>query len=99
MALEGGVVFVGIRFCSEIFTSEKYDKEGRTVTLEFDSVFVVNTYWPNSGDKLAKLPGRREWNKQFVSFVETLKHKHVIVAGDLNVAPHPVDLHNPKVRT
>lgn len=41
--------------------SEKYDKEGRTVTVEFNSVFIVNSYWPNSGDKLSKLPGRREW--------------------------------------
>jgi exodeoxyribonuclease III len=56
----------------------------------------VNTYWPNSGDKLAKLQKRQDFNKAFQGFIATLKHKHVVVAGDLNVAPHPVDLHNPK---
>ena len=72
-----------------------FDGEGRTVTLEFGAFFVVNSYWPNSGDKLKNLPKRREWNKAFSAFVLGLKQlKPVVVVGDLNVAPHPVDLHN-----
>lgn len=35
-------------------------------------------------------------NKEFDAFLQTLKHKSVLLLGDLNVAPHPVDLHNPK---
>ncbi len=76
--------------------AEKHDSEGRVLTLEFEQFFLVNTYWPNAGDKLAKLQNRRAFNKAFQAFIGTLRHKHVIVAGDLNVAPHPVDLHNPK---
>ncbi len=75
--------------------SDKHDTEGRVLTLEFDQFFLINTYWPNSGDKLAKLEKRRDFNKTFQAFVASLSHKHVIVAGDLNVAPHGVDLHNP----
>lgn len=36
-------------------------------------------------------------NKEFEGFLQTLKHKPCFVMGDLNCAPHPVDLHNPKV--
>ncbi len=76
--------------------AEKHDSEGRVLTLEFDKFFLVNVYCPNAGANLKKLPNRRDFNRRFADFVKSLSHKHVIVAGDLNVAPEPIDLYNPK---
>lgn len=82
-----------------------YD-EGREITLylpTFD-LAIVNVYVPNSGvDKknpLKRLDLRvQEWDLQFSEYVKSLNTKSVIVAGDLNVALHPMDVHNPKTLT
>src|SRR5690606_12034420 len=34
---------------------EKHDKEGRCLTAEYDTFFLVTTYIPNSGQKLQNL--------------------------------------------
>jgi exonuclease III len=41
------------------------DSEGRLITAEFDNFFVVSTYVPNAGDKLANLPKRMKWDQLF----------------------------------
>ena len=74
------------------------DTEGRVLTLEFPNCFVVNVYTPNSQSELARLPYRVEtWDPAFRLFVANLTaSKHVLVAGDLNVAHQEIDLANPK---
>ena len=37
---------------------EEYDNEGRTITLEYDSFFLVNCYVPNSKRELERLESR-----------------------------------------
>ncbi len=76
---------------------EQHDAEGRVLTLEFARFYLVNTYAPNAGGGLKRLPNRRDFNRRFLDFVSDLgRRKLVVVAGDLNVAPEPVDLYNPK---
>lgn len=75
---------------------EEHDKEGRMLTLEFDSFFLTNVYTPNSQRGLARLDYRMEWDDAFRSFVSDLRsNKPVIVCGDLNVAHQEIDLKNP----
>lgn len=80
---------------------EKHDKEGRVITLEFEKVFIVTVYTPNSKDDLARLPYRhKEWDVDFLEYVRKLeKSKPVIFCGDLNVAHKEIDLANPKTNT
>ena len=76
---------------------ESHDKEGRILTAEFDDFFLVNVYTPNSGQGLKRLDYRQEWDRDFLSYMQALsENKHVIVAGDLNVAHQPIDLARPK---
>ncbi len=76
---------------------EKHDNEGRVITAEFDNFFLVNVYTPNSGQKLKRLDYRKEWDKDFQNYLDTLeKKKPVIACGDFNVAHQPIDLKNPK---
>ncbi|KII63315.1 DNA-(apurinic or apyrimidinic site) lyase [Thelohanellus kitauei] len=70
--------------------------QGRAITLEFEKFYLVNVYVPNSGVELVNLVYRQKWNRDFQNYIESLdKRKPVIVAGDLNVAHHEVDLANP----
>jgi len=76
---------------------EDYEPEGRTLTLEFDSFYLVNVYTPNSKRDLSRLDYRLEWEDRFRAYLLELdKHKPVIVSGDLNVAYSEIDLKNPK---
>ena len=72
--------------------------EGRVLTAEFDSFFVVTVYTPNAKDDLGRLALRyKQWDPAFLSFVTSLeKRKPVLFCGDLNVAHTPDDLANPK---
>ena len=76
---------------------EEHDKEGRVITLEFEKIYMVNCYTPNSGRELARLPYRMEWEEAFAKYIKKLdKLKPVILCGDLNVAHNEIDLKNPK---
>tara|TARA_R110000850_G_scaffold22504_1_gene66625 strand:+ start:2594 stop:3352 length:759 start_codon:yes stop_codon:yes gene_type:complete len=76
---------------------EEHDQEGRVITLEYDSFYVVGVYTPNSQNELRRLPYRMDWNAAFLDYVKTLeKEKPVIFAGDLNVSHQEIDLARPK---
>ena len=72
-------------------------KEGRILTAEFNSFYLVNVYVPNSGQKLERLDYRKQWDRSFLKYLKDLeKQKPVIICGDLNVAHRPIDLKNDK---
>jgi exodeoxyribonuclease-3 len=75
----------------------EHDKEGRLITLEFESYYFVTCYTPNSQPELARLSYRMEWESDFRNYLNALKEKKpVILCGDLNVAHKEIDLKNPK---
>jgi len=80
---------------------EEHDREGRVLTAEFESFFLVNVYVPNSQRELTRLGYRTEhWEPAFLNFLKTLeKTKPVIVCGDMNVAHREIDLARPKDNT
>jgi len=76
---------------------KEHDQEGRLITAEYDSFYLLNTYVPNAGRKLVTLDKRMRWDPMFRSYVEDLdKKKPVIICGDMNVAHNEIDLKNPK---
>lgn len=76
---------------------EEHDKEGRVITLEFESFYMITVYTPNSKSELERLAYRMEWEDAFRAYLLSLKErKPVIVCGDLNVAHKEIDLKNPK---
>ena len=76
---------------------EEHDKEGRVITAEFDTYFLVTCYTPNSQNELKRLDYRMEWEDAFLAYLKELeKSKPVILCGDLNVAHKEIDLKNPK---
>ena len=81
--------------------NEEGDLEGRTITIEFENFFIVNTYVPNAGAGLKRLHYRTEaWDKAIVNHLKSLEQnsngKPVIWGGDLNVAHQNSDFFNPE---
>lgn len=75
----------------------KFDCEGRVLTLEYETFFFVNIYFPNSGAELKRLDFKIEFNRELHKFLEDLKlKKPVVICGDYNVAHKEIDLKNPK---
>ncbi|XP_021741080.1 DNA-(apurinic or apyrimidinic site) lyase, chloroplastic-like isoform X2 [Chenopodium quinoa] len=74
-----------------------HDTEGRVVTAEFDSYYLLCVYVPNSGDGLKRLSYRiKEWDPSLSQYVKELeKSKPVILTGDLNCAHQEIDIYNP----
>lgn len=77
--------------------AEGHDKEGRSITLEFEDFYLVTEYTPNAQDKLARIQYRMEWEDARRAYLKSLDQKKpVILCGDLNVAHQEIDLKNPK---
>ncbi|MBF8379016.1 exodeoxyribonuclease III [Alicyclobacillus mali] len=73
------------------------DPEGRIITLEFPSFYVVTVYTPNAKRDLSRLPYRLEWEDAFRAYLCALdREKPVIACGDLNVAHQEIDIKNAK---
>ena len=76
---------------------DEHDHEGRVITLEMDTFFLVCVYTPNAQDGLRRLDYRMQWEHDFRAYLMSLDtRKPVIVCGDLNVAHNDIDLKNPK---
>jgi len=76
---------------------DEHDHEGRIITLEFDSFYLVNVYVPNSQRELLRLDYRMRWEDDFRGYVCGLDAiKPVVICGDLNCAHQEIDIKNPK---
>lgn len=82
-------------------SSNPLNQEGRIVTVEFPKYILINVYVPNSKPDLSRLDFRvDEWEanvrKHIVLMRTKFNNKPIVMCGDLNVAPEPIDVHNPK---
>ena len=69
--------------------------EGRIITFEYESFFLVNVYSPNAQRDLARLNLRLQWEDDLFQHLHTLNEKKpVILCGDLNVAHNEIDIRN-----
>jgi len=73
------------------------EPEGRVLTLEYETFYLVNVYTPNAKRDLSRLEYRLAWEDRFRTYLLALDRlKPVIVCGDLNVAHQAIDLKNAK---
>ena len=93
----GTAVFSKQEPLSVSYNMQGHTTEGRMITLEFNTFYLVNVYTPNSQRELARLSYRMEWEDDFRNYLLSLdRKKPVIVCGDMNVAHQEIDLKNPK---
>jgi exodeoxyribonuclease-3 len=75
------------------------DPEARFLAVKVDGVWVANAYIPQGRD--AEHPSFQYKLRYFERVLDWLKKHHkkdgkLILTGDLNVAPHPIDVYDPK---
>lgn len=77
---------------------EAYDHEGRVLRLDFADVSVLNVYMPSGTSGPERQAFKVEWLHWFTRYVMALRHATppLIICGDFNCCPTPIDLHNPK---
>ena len=72
-----------------------FDKEGRTITIEYSNFYLVNSYVPNVKRDLSRMEERMYFEDKLRSFLKNLeKTKPVIICGDFNVAHNEIDIKN-----
>jgi len=79
---------------------DEHDREGRSITLEYEGFYLVNEYTPNARNAEegapVRLGYRMEWEDARREYLKSLdKKKPVVLCGDLNVAHKEIDLKNP----
>ena len=72
------------------------DEEGRVLTVEFPTLYMVSVYVPNSQRGLPRLGFRIRWDGLFRAYVGSLaRRKPVVFCGDMNVAHNEIDIARP----
>ncbi|MGV8906159.1 MAG: exodeoxyribonuclease III [Acetobacterium sp.] len=76
----------------------RFNKEGRTIILEYDDFILYNVYFPNGQKDEERLQYKMDFNHCLQKDIaELLKSgKNVIVCGDINIAHSEIDLKHPK---
>ena len=68
-------------------------EEGRAITFEGESFYLVNVYAPVTGGDLERIKEKVSWMNDLRAYVRYLRQlKPVIVCGDLNIAAFPYEL-------
>ncbi len=77
---------------------DEFDLEGRTHVLDFDSFVLFNCYFPNSQEGGRRLDYKLRFCDAVLRQCEQLRKegRHVVIAGDYNIAHKAIDLANPK---
>ncbi|HWR12037.1 MAG TPA: exodeoxyribonuclease III [Rectinemataceae bacterium] len=75
----------------------EFDDEGRTVIADFDDFVLVSAYFPNSQEARARIDYKLRFCDIILAYCDELRAKgrHVVVAGDYNIAHRPIDLARP----
>ncbi|MBM4244581.1 MAG: exodeoxyribonuclease III [Deltaproteobacteria bacterium] len=81
---------------------EAYDREGRFLLARFDDVLLANVYFPKgSGTQRdnSRVPYKLAFTERVFDVLRHARRRYglpVILMGDLNVAPSPIDLARPR---
>ena len=80
------------------FGEPRFDGEGRVITLEYADFYLLNVYFPNSGQGPERLAYKLDFYEAFLAHIEKLRKsgKAVVFCGDVNTAHNEIDLARPK---
>ena len=75
----------------------EFDGEGRILAAEFDEIIAVSAYFPNSQDAGKRVDYKIRFCDAVLEWLTKLRRrgKVVILGGDYNIAPYPIDLARP----
>lgn len=77
---------------------DRYDTEGRVLTLDFDDFSLMSVYMPSGSSGEFRQQFKMQWLEDFYNYIATFKitRPNLIISGDYNICHQPIDIHNPK---
>lgn len=77
---------------------DKYDCEGRVLTLDFDDFSLMSVYMPSGSSGEIRQDFKMIWLEDFYNYIQLFKitRPNLIISGDYNICHQPIDIHNPK---
>ncbi len=77
---------------------ERFDNEGRTITIRYKDFTVVNAYFPNGQRDHGRVPYKLDYCDSFLEYCQRLREcgERLILCGDFNTAHRPIDLARPE---
>ena len=82
----------------EFLGVDEFDDEGRALLADYGDFTVISAYFPNSQEAGARLDYKLRFCETVLSRADAIRKagKHVVVAGDYNIAHKPIDLAYPE---
>jgi len=77
---------------------DAYDAEGRYLEADFGDIVVISAYFPNSQEAGARIDYKLGFCDAVLARCDAIVRtgRHVVLAGDYNIAHEPIDLTYPK---
>jgi len=76
---------------------EQSDFEGRVLRADFDSITLINAYFPSGTTGEVRQSYKYVWLHEFLDYLNDLRktRSKIIVCGNYNIAHKEIDIHNP----
>ena len=74
---------------------ERFDREGRSILLDFGVFRLLNVYFPNGGSGEERLDYKLDFNEALLAYVRD-EEKPLLICGDVNVAHKEIDIARPR---
>lgn len=76
---------------------DKYDCEGRVITLDFEDFSLMSVYMPSGSSGELRQDFKMQWLEDFYNYIVDFKRErpNLIISGDYNICHKPIDIHNP----
>lgn len=77
---------------------DKYDKEGRVISVDIGDLTIVNAYFPSGSSGEERQGVKMEFLDDFFAWINVVKttKRHLVVSGDYNICHQAIDIHDPK---
>jgi exodeoxyribonuclease-3 len=82
--------------------AERFDRESRFMLAELDGLLVANVYFPKGSGTLrdnSRVPYKLAFTRRVFDFLDAIRRttdKPIVLMGDFNIAPTPLDLARPR---
>ncbi len=76
----------------------EFDLEGRLIRVDFDSITIVNSYFPSGTTGEIRQAIKMKYLDAIYDYIDTLKkiRPNIILSGDFNIAHKPIDINHPE---
>ena len=88
-----------IKLIDKTLPGEKSDEQARFITSKINGIELICIYLPNGNPiDTDKFPYKLKWMERLTNYIKKNldENKKFILAGDFNVIPKEIDVHNPE---